>query len=477
MKNRLIYKFIAVFIAAAVISFFAISIIGPRLTYSHILHRDARSLYSEASNIAGVYGNSYYSGNLTTDSFSSQMSSLSTYLDAGIMLISTDGRIIMNTASVDAMEIPDFDATDMGSRHYRTDTFYDTYSERQLTVLYPVEYKFDIRGYIVISKPLSFIKKEANDIFNYNYLTFFITLAFCCAFVVVFIRNVSMPVARITKAADKYAKGDFSEKIKLGRNDELGRLSDSLDYMASEIENLNEYQRKFIANISHDFRSPLTSIKGYLEAMLDGTIPPEAQEKYLGIVIAETERLTKLTNNLLTLNNMNENGMVLDISDFDIVAIIKQTIQTFEGQCARRKIKFKLVFSDKVLMVSADQGKIQQVLYNLIDNAIKFSSNDSSIIISAAEKNDKVMISVKDFGIGIPKESISKIWDRFYKTDLSRGKDKKGTGLGLSIVKDIITAHKEYIDVISTEGVGTEFIFGLPKSKPGRSSFGLGLND
>ncbi len=121
--------------------------------------------------------------------------------------------------------------------------------------------------------------------------------------------------------------------------------------------------------------------------------------------------------------------------------------------------------------MSADQSKIQQVIYNLIDNAIKFSNNDSSIIVSASEKGDKISVSIKDFGIGIPKESISKIWERFYKTDLSRGKDKKGTGLGLSIVKDIITAHKEYIDVVSTEGVGTEFIFALPKAKSEREEF------
>lgn len=109
--------------------------------------------------------------------------------------------------------------------------------------------------------------------------------------------------------------------------------------------------------------------------------------------------------------------------------------------------------------------KIQQVLYNLIDNAIKFSDTDSSIVIETTEKPDKVYVSVKDFGIGIPRQSLNKIWDRFYKTDLSRGKDKKGTGLGLSIVKEIMQAHHENVNVISTEGVGTEFIFTLPKGK------------
>lgn len=128
-------------------------------------------------------------------------------------------------------------------------------------------------------------------------------------------------------------------------------------------------------------------------------------------------------------------------------------------------VSIELILSGKVLFVTGDVGKIQQVLYNLIDNAIKFSHNNSTITIETTEKNEKVFISVKDTGIGIPKDSIKKVWDRFYKSDYSRGKDKKGTGLGLTIVKEIIQAHNENIDVISTEGIGTEFIFSLPKSK------------
>ena len=182
----------------------------------------------------------------------------------------------------------------------------------------------------------------------------------------------------------------------------------------------------------------------------------------LDIILFETERLTKLTKNLLELNQLDGQRGMLDISRFDINQTIKTTVQTFEGICKGKRISFELFLTGAELFVRADISKIQQVLYNLIDNAIKFSPNDSFIKIETTIKNDKVFVSVKDSGIGIPKESINKIWERFYKTDLSRGKDKKGTGLGLAIVKEIITAHKENINVISTEGVGTEFIFTLP---------------
>lgn len=195
---------------------------------------------------------------------------------------------------------------------------------------------------------------------------------------------------------------------------------------------------------------------------MDGTIPHEMQDKYLNIILFETERLNKLTQSMLELNKYGARGSMLDISSFDINNTIKLVAQSFEGICQEKKISFELILTGQTSFVSADISKIQQVLYNLIDNAIKFSHPDSTITVETTEKNEKVFISVKDTGIGIPKDSMKKIWERFYKTDLSRGKDKRGTGLGLAIVKDIISAHNENINVISTEGVGTEFIFTLP---------------
>ena len=188
-------------------------------------------------------------------------------------------------------------------------------------------------------------------------------------------------------------------------------------------------------------------------------------EKYLNIVINETERLTKLTNSLLTLNNLNTNGMLLNMTHFDINQTIRNTVATCEGTCRKKNILIELILTGENLYVQADMDKIQQVLYNLIDNAIKFSHNNSTITVETAEKKNKIFVSVKDTGIGIPKEDIKMIWDRFYKSDSSRGKDKKGTGLGLSIAKEIINAHNENINVISTPGEGTEFIFSLTPSE------------
>ena len=333
-----------------------------------------------------------------------------------------------------------------------------------LTVTAPIAANFRTYGYVVMHTPIAHINSLSDGMLLPIYITFVIIFALSLLILLIFRFHVIKPLKQITQAAKEYAAGNLKYECKVDSEDEMGYLADSLNFMAHELSNSEEYQRKFIANVSHDFRSPLTSIRGYLEAIVDGTIPPERQEKYLKIVINETERLTGLTQNMLSLNSLERKAMHLERTSFDINQVIKDTCATFEGTCNAKDIVLDLTFAADIQMVYADLGKIQQVLYNLIDNAIKFSRENSVIYIQTSLKYEKVFVSVKDTGIGIPKESIKKIWDRFYKSDLSRGKDKKGTGLGLAIVKEIIQAHGENIDVISTQGVGSEFIFTLPKA-------------
>ena len=294
-------------------------------------------------------------------------------------------------------------------------------------------------------------------------LLFVVTYLLVAVLFIFYSFHVRKPLHEITKGASEFANGNLSYQIPVDSENELGYLAKNLNYMADKLNRNGEYQRQFISNISHDFRSP--SIKGYVEAMIDGTIPVEMQEKYLKIISYEAERLEKLTRGLLTLNELDIQKRMLNIQSFDINQVIKSTAASFEGTCTTRQILLELVLSGKELYARADIEQIQQVLYNLLSNAIKFSPDHSTITIETTEKNDKIFVSVKDHGIGIPKSSINKIWERFYKIDRSRGKDQKGTGLGLAIVKEIISAHGQHINVISTEGVGTEFIFTLEKAK------------
>lgn len=473
MKKTIVPKLILGFLLYGILGFSIVSAVTSYFSLRHIEEYEISHLYKEANLIASDYAVSYYSNYITLEDFESRLKALDTYLASQIWVIDQKGNILVNSAKETDLStlthtesISAFDISDFKNHSCQTGLFYDYFEEEQLSVYAPITVNYKVRGYVIIHKPLHLLTSFHRGFLDLSYFTF--ALLFFCALILfgIYACSIILPIQKITKAANAYAEGKFDYPICIPANDEMGRLAASLAYMANELNTLEEDQRKFVSNVSHDFRSPLTSIKGYVEAMLDGTIPAEYQEKYLNIILFETERLNKLTTSLLELNQFGSRGAMLDITKFDINQMIKMTARTFEGICKDKKIMFELILTGQTLFARADMSKIQRVLYNLIDNAIKFSNADSVITIETTVKNEKIFTSVKDRGIGIPKESLGKIWERFYKTDISRGKDKKGTGLGLVIVKEIIQSHKENINVISTEGVGTEFIFSLPLHQP-----------
>ena len=382
---------------------------------------------------------------------------LSTGEGAGILVLDQDFQVLVQSPDLDyslsytesavetssaphTITIPDSDLDFWLNAQYTINNFYGYFSSPHLNVMVPVENSDVTEGYVTYHYDMQQLYQKRSGLLGILQMVFLAVYALCGVLLLCY-------------------------RIPVKSEDEMGYLANTLNYMADKINQNGEYQRTFIANVSHDFRSPLTSIKGYVEAILDGTIPPELQDKYLNIISHEADRLEKLTRSLLVLNDLDERKRMMNIRRFDINDVIKNTANTFEGTCSKKNIDLELLLYGKELFVEADMEQIQQVLYNLLDNAIKFSNDNSSINIETSVKNDKVFVSVKDHGVGIPKESLSKVWDRFYKTDTSRGKDRKGTGLGLSIVKEIIKAHNQNINVISTEGVGTEFIFTLKKVK------------
>lgn len=469
MRKTLYLKLLLAYLIFGLFGFVAVATFVSNMTMDHLKKEKADSLYREATLIANTYASDLYSNEATLESVKDQLDALDTYMNATIWIINPSGRMILDSSAPVDVEteivIENFDPTITAGSYYTVGNFFDTFDAQVLSVFAPITADYRVKGYVVIHYAMNSIEAETNSLLNISYVMLVILFLLSLIILIFFTEIVYIPLRKITEATEQYASGNMHYEFSVESEDEMGYLAASLSYMASEIARSEDDQKKFVANVSHDFRSPLTSIRGYLEAMLDGTIPPELYEKYLTIVLNETDRLTKLTNSLLTLNNLNTNGMMLNKSDFDINRIIRNVAASFEGTCRRKMIAIELVLTGDEMYVVADMDKIQQVLYNLLDNAIKFSHHNSVIKIETTDKHSKVFISVKDSGIGIPKDDLKLIWDRFYKSDLSRGKDKKGTGLGLSITKEIVQAHGENINVISTEGVGTEFIFSLPKSQ------------
>lgn len=387
--------------------------------------------------------------------------------DCRILVLYDDRDIIIDTGDINFSKKNyngslDFLSTTV-TRNYTMEGYL---SEPSLCITLPISKENYSNGYITFAKKNSDIKTEADYYYNILLMVYYLILAllgvvFLAIYIVAFI-----PLRKLQKGVKDFSIAKENAPIVIKSNDEYGDLANTLNVIGDELSKFDEYQRKFISNISHDFRSPLTSIQGYVQAMADGVIPPENQEKYLNIILFETERLTKLTSNLLDVNNFDKDNIFLDISTFDIHQSIQNTAASLEGTAGKKGVVFQLkLYKDEPLLVSGDKDKLQQVLHNLMDNAIKFSKDDATIEVSTTLRGRRVSVSVKDSGIGIPKDDQSKIFDRFYKTDLSRGKDKLGTGLGLSICKEIIAAHKQTINVISTEGVGSTFVFTVNKAK------------
>ena len=470
MKRTIYLKLLGSYLLFAVLALFLLSTFTQSIAENYLKKSEAEKLYRESTIMASSFRKDFSNSQSLLLDMQDELEIIAGYMGAEIWIIDNQKNRLMDSSDPVVLDmaalhepktIDAFNVADFGNTYYQIGTFYDFFPNDTLTVYSPITVDYKVRGYVLIHKPMTSVLASADSIVNIVFTSasviFFSSLMVLLAFTILVYR----PIRKITNAADSYAKGDFKEKINIHSNDEIGYIAKTMNYMATELDTLEDEQKKFISNVSHDFRSPLTSIKGYIEAMIDGTIPVEMQGKYLNIILFETERLNKLTQSILDLNRFRGQGMLLEITEFDINSMIRTTIQTFEGTCSKKGLSFDLVLTEEQLFVKGDMGKIQQVLYNLIDNATKFSHNNSAITIDTTVKNGKVFISIKDTGIGIPRDSIKKIWERFYKTDQSRGKDKKGTGLGLAIVKEIVQAHNQNINVISTEGVGTEFIFTL----------------
>ncbi len=457
-------KVIICYALTVVMLFFCANTFLGGMQRDRIVQERRDELLECATGLADGYIVRFYDSKYTLRQMRDQVTMLSDILGQRIWIINSKNKVVVDSESTKVFDLGEIDPEFVYKVYHDNVLIEDILDEPMLTVTAPVMYKYAVKAYVCVLTPEREVQSRYLERMNrINLELLVICILMAVSFFVIYI-IAAYPTRKIRKAALEYAGGNYSYTLKCRTHDEYNDLTNAINYMVSQIKQVDDYQKKFIANVSHDFRSPLTSIKGYAEAIKDGTVPEEARNKYLDVILFETDRLSKLTSDLLDLNRIDARGVMLEITSFDINEAIKNTAASFEVTCLKKKISIELSFASKSTFVDADLGRIQQVLYNLIDNAIKFSRSQSVIEIETEEKGAKALIHVRDHGEGISRENIKRIWERFYKQDSSRGKDKKGTGLGLSIVKEIITAHDENINVISTEGVGTEFTFTLPIS-------------
>jgi len=270
------------------------------------------------------------------------------------------------------------------------------------------------------------------------------------------------PLRTMTGAAKKFAKGDFSARVTVYGKDEVSELGNAFNNMAESLDSLEKMRNSFLANISHDLRTPMTTIAGFIDGINSGAIPPEKHQHYLGVISAEVHRLSRLVSQILDVSRLESGERKFVYTDFDIAEMARIILISFEKKIDEKRLDVEFNTEDDVMSVYADKDAIYQVMYNLCHNAIKFASDGGKFAINIKRiGGKKICASVYDQGQSIAEEDSKMVFDRFYKTDKSRGLDKSGVGLGLYISKTIIDAHGERIWVESNEGEGTEFFFTL----------------
>lgn len=465
-------KFFAIYALTTFVIFLLLFGVFTQILTDYFVSGKYRNMLNEVNSIQTQYKEKYIKGNLDKQTFQSDIKNLSYHTNSRIMIVGLDNMVLLDTGippnnTLDTRVSHEFiDRSLQGETVTVIGSFKPFETEPVIIVAATIFIDGKPDGSIIMFSPYPSVKEDITYVYNLTLICLLVIMFVTFTATYVFSRSISQTFRSFNRAAKEIAGGNFSSRIEPNAfSSETLELAENMNYMAEELEKLEDLRKDFIANISHDFRSPLTSIRGYAQAIMDGTIPPERQDKYLNVILNETDRLTKLTNDILLLTKMENEVLKPEKEDFDLHETIRNVLFQFEQKIIEKDINMTLLIEQQDIYVNADFNQINRIITNLLDNAIKFCSSGDEIIIETSLQNDKVLITVKDTGPGIPEEDIKHIWTRFHKADRSRGKDKKGVGLGLSIVREIIKAHGETIEVYSQLGKGTTFVFSLSLSK------------
>ena len=275
--------------------------------------------------------------------------------------------------------------------------------------------------------------------------------------------RLTRPLKSMSEAAKAMSKGDFSKRVPVTSDDEIGELAASFNMMTNSLSRLESMRRSFVGNVSHELKTPMTTIGGFIDGILDGTIKPEQQEYYLNIVSQEIKRLSRLVNGMLSVTRLESGEAELKPDKFDFYELLCTIMIGQEQRINKRGLVVSGLDSMESLTVCADKDLIYQVVYNLVDNAIKFVDDGGQITVGLAADSENMVFTITNTGKGIPEKELPFVFERFYKGDKSRSHVKNSTGLGLYLAKTIVSAHKGKISVTSKEEQFTTFKVILPK--------------
>lgn len=470
MKNSIFKRLFITYGITIIISFGILALLLLKLFSQYFIDSKKDLLLEYGRKVTQEVAIVMYTGRIDRQTLNEDLKILDKFLDARIWIVDSDGIILGVSNSkegnflgekIDDMKLREFYR---GKNIVESGSFGGKFKEKVLTAGYPIFYKDKFMGAVLVHADLPGVQKTFRDVYSMTILAIIFSGFIAYGTLYVQIKKISNPLREISGAAKVIAGGEFQKRLKISTGDEIEELAKSFNNMAESLEKIEENRRNLIANISHDLRSPMTSIKGFVGGILDGTIPPHMQVHYLQIVSEECDRLIKMTNEILELNSMQQENIHIEKTEFELNEMLRRKLINFESAIVEKNLDVLLSFCDENTYVYADKAIMERVVTNLLDNAIKFTEPKGKISIKTIEEKTKIIVEIMNTAADIDSEEIKKIWDRFHKGDTTRGLYKTGFGLGLAIVKEMIHRQDESIWAESIDGT-IKFCFTLEKVK------------
>lgn len=470
VKNSLFSKMVVTYTIIITVSFTILAAFLSFWFQDYFIKSRKESLTNQIDVIENVVI-TYLEGGMTHDELGERIKFIASYIGDDILVLDSEGYV-NSTTSMKYNQLIGKQIYHGKLEDLKDDVCveaindYGVYLDKKVYVMgEPLKDMYgNVKGAALISISTDNLDSSLSNVYQIIWLSAVLAVIASCVVIYYFSQKMIVnPLSEMSSVARKIASGDVEKRVEIHSDDEMEEFANAFNVMADSLQQVEQNRKEFISNVSHELRSPMTSIKGFIGGILDGVIPPEKHKYYLNIAYEEIQRLARLINDLLDLSAVESGTYKLERTSVDINEIIRLCILRNEGRIKSRNLNVEVYFEGSELIVSCDEDKIIQVVTNLLDNAIKYGIEGGAIKISSEGKGKKACISIFNEGLPIDEADIKHIWDRFYKVDKSRTQ-KVSTGLGLSIVKKIISLHDEEIWVKNIDN-GVKFTFTLPITK------------
>ncbi|KTE92446.1 hypothetical protein AT727_19015 [Desulfitobacterium hafniense] len=465
MNKSIFFKLLASYIGLLIV---AITIIGSMQVYlveNYLIKSKEQEMVVRGQELSNMVM-PYLMSNLNPRPVILNVNRADRILGTEVWVIDRFGKVITASAdhlycegnTLEAMDLTQLQSGKVSIKSGQSEYF----QEAVIRVVTPVIHDNEFIGGVILYSPVRGVNDTSKNMSKIYVGAALLGILISVLIGIIFSRQITKPIKRVCEITRNIADGKFDERVEIQSKDELGVLALSINHMSKQLSELESMRRNFVANVSHELRSPLTSIQGYIDALLQGKGKDKQEEKnYLQIVQKETHRLSRLVNDLLEISRFDSQTALFNMDDFPLRSIIDRAMKSLRLQTAAKDLIITTNLPSDLTLCYGDEDRIEQVIYNLLDNAIRYSSDGGEILISAIPYDNDILVEITDFGQGIPSEDIPFIWDRFYRVDKARSRNEGGTGLGLAIVKEIIDRHGGQVMVESTPGEGSNFGFTL----------------